>query len=356
MDVRNKFVTTVSAFINRHFLWLLLGSYAAAGFAPGLGVSIRDVSFGELGLFQQKTRLTLPMLMLALLLLNAGLGVRSSRLKGLPRVSLALFAGLTANVLVPIAFIFSATPAMGFWLDRDEVQSILLGLALVASMPIAGASTAWSQNTDGDLVLSLGLVVVSTVMSPLTTPLTLGAVSALATGDYAQDLRALAAHGTEIFLMVCVIVPSLVGISPSWIIGETRLVAAKPQLKLFNWLNLILLIYVNASVSLPEAIAYPDLDFLLTALGIALAMCALAFGSGWALACWLKCDSAQRTSLMFGLGMNNNGTGLVLASVALADHPRVMLPIITYNLVQHLVAGAVAFFLRQIGPERMNGK
>ena len=44
---------------------------------------------------------------------------------------------------------------------------------------------------------------------------------------------------------------------------------------------------------------------------------------------------------MFGLGMNNNGTGLVLASMALADHPRVMLPIIFYNLVQHLVAGVV---------------
>ncbi len=44
---------------------------------------------------------------------------------------------------------------------------------------------------------------------------------------------------------------------------------------------------------------------------------------------------------MFGLGMNNNGTGLVLASMALADHPRVMLPIIFYNLVQHLIAGIV---------------
>ena len=44
---------------------------------------------------------------------------------------------------------------------------------------------------------------------------------------------------------------------------------------------------------------------------------------------------------MFGLGMNNNGTGLVLASMSLADHPRVMLPIIFYNLVQHLIAGFV---------------
>jgi BASS family bile acid:Na+ symporter len=39
--------------------------------------------------------------------------------------------------------------------------------------------------------------------------------------------------------------------------------------------------------------------------------------------------------------MNNNGAGLVLASLALAEHPRAMLPIIFYNLTQHLVAGVV---------------
>jgi bile acid:Na+ symporter, BASS family len=54
--------------------------------------------------------------------------------------------------------------------------------------------------------------------------------------------------------------------------------------------------------------------------------------------------NSETVSLVFGLGMNNNGTGLVLASVALADHPQVpqvMLPIIFYNLVQHLVASIV---------------
>jgi hypothetical protein len=44
---------------------------------------------------------------------------------------------------------------------------------------------------------------------------------------------------------------------------------------------------------------------------------------------------------MFGLGLNNNGTGLVLASLALADHPKVMIPVILYNLVQHVFAGYV---------------
>ena len=51
---------------------------------------------------------------------------------------------------------------------------------------------------------------------------------------------------------------------------------------------------------------------------------------------------------MFGLGMNNNGTGLVLASAAMASQPLVMLPIILYNLVQHLIAGLVDMLLRRV--------
>ena len=52
---------------------------------------------------------------------------------------------------------------------------------------------------------------------------------------------------------------------------------------------------------------------------------------------------------MFALGMNNNGTGLVLASMTLVDHPQVMLPIICYNLVQHLFASLVDFGLLRAG-------
>jgi BASS family bile acid:Na+ symporter len=54
---------------------------------------------------------------------------------------------------------------------------------------------------------------------------------------------------------------------------------------------------------------------------------------------------------MLGLGMNNNGTGLVLAAMALVNYPRVMLPIIFYNLVQHLVAGCADFLLFRRIPE-----
>jgi hypothetical protein len=48
---------------------------------------------------------------------------------------------------------------------------------------------------------------------------------------------------------------------------------------------------------------------------------------------------------MFGVGMNNNGTGLVFDAQALADHRPVLLPIILYNLEQQLVAGIATTLL-----------
>jgi BASS family bile acid:Na+ symporter len=45
---------------------------------------------------------------------------------------------------------------------------------------------------------------------------------------------------------------------------------------------------------------------------------------------------------MFGVGMNNNGTALVLASLAFANQPKILIPMILYSLVQNLIASASA--------------
>jgi BASS family bile acid:Na+ symporter len=338
-------LAALSHVVHDHFIWLLLGSYAVAAVSPALGLAIRNVSFGEVTAFGDTTKVTLPVAMLAFLLLNAGLGVQTGELKNLLRHPLALVGGLAANLLVPILYIFAVSQTMRLWHNPDEVQNILVGLALVASMPIAGSSTAWSQNANGNLALSLGLVLFSTFLSPLTTPAALHSVGLMTTGDYAEDLHELASDGTGGFLAISVIVPSLLGIVARRALGDARITSARPLLKLLNSIDLLLLNYSNASVSLPQTIADPDWDFLAVILAVVVTLCVLAFAAGWLIARWLKADPAQQVSLMFGLGMNNNGTGLVLASMALADHPRVLLPIIFYNLVQHLVAGCVDWVL-----------
>jgi BASS family bile acid:Na+ symporter len=344
------FSASCSHFIHEHFIWFLIGSYASAACCPTFGRWIREVSFGEIGLFREKTTVTLPMLMLALLLVNAGLWVQTSRLKQLIFSSLVLFIGLAANLAVPIAYTLGATEALRCWHDPAEVQNILLGLALVAAMPIAGSSTAWSQIANGNPTLSLGLVLFSTLLSPFITPVALHSVGLMATGDYAEELHKLAVDGTGAFLVICVVIPSVLGILGRWLLGGARIDSAKHPLKLLNSLNLLVLNYSNASLALPQVLAQPDADFLVLTLGIVVGLCVVAFASGWLIARLLRADRAQQTALVFGLGMNNNGTGLVLASVALADLPRVMLPIILYNLVQHLVAGSAAhLFGRQTG-------
>jgi BASS family bile acid:Na+ symporter len=326
------FLSKLSHFVHARFIWLLIGSYIVAAFFPTAGLWVRSMSWGTI---------SLPMLMLGFLLFNAGLGVELVALKKLRSDPLSLAFGLLANLLIPIAYIGMVMITMRFWHNPDEVQNILVGLALVASMPIAGSSTAWSQNANGNLALSLGLVLFSTFLSPLTTPIALHSVGLMTTGDYSEDLHELAGFGTGWFLLTSVIVPSILGITVRQILGKQWIASSKAHLKLANSAILVFLNYANASVSLPQAISVPDLDFLAVTLGITLLLCVVAFFAGWMISRLRNSDRNDRIALMFGLGMNNNGTGLVLASMALADHPQVLLPIIFYNLVQHLVAGTV---------------
>lgn len=239
--------------------------------------------------------------------------------------------------------------ALRLWHNADEVQHILVGLALVASMPIAGSSTAWSQNANGNLALSLGLVLFSTMLSPLTTPIALHSVGFMTNGDYSEDLHELAGSGAGWFLFMTVIIPTALGIFLNIVLGKQRASSGTKKLKLLNFIILLILNYSNAAVSLPQIVINPDWDFLTITISIAFILCFITFLSGWIVSRLCQTNKVDRIALVYGLGMNNNGTGLVLAAIALADHPQVFLPIIIYNLVQYLVAGIVdrVFFYKK---------
>jgi len=328
-----------SQFVHHHLLWFLIGAYVIAVAYPTVGLWMRHVLFGTV--FQQKAPVSLLLIMLASLMFNAGLGLKTSHLRVVLQRKFILLAGLAANLVIPMAYIFVVTLVMRLWYEPDEAQHILVGLALVAAMPIAGASTAWAQNSNGNLALSLGLVLFSTVLSPIVTPVALQVFGEMAAEEYEAVLHGVAAYGSGAFLSLWVVFPSLLGLLVRLMVADVWLTTAMPYVKLVNSIDLLLLNYSNASVSLPQAVADRDLDFLAVTLMIVTGMCVVAFVSGYGLSRLFKVDQAEGISLMYGLGMNNNGTGLVLASLAVASYPRVMVPIIFYNFVQHLVAGGV---------------
>ena len=135
------------------------------------------------------------------------------------------------------------------------------------------------------------------------------------------------------------------GIAVRSLFGEKRIGKVLPYLKLVGVLDLLFLNYSNAAIALPQAFAHPNFYFLGMVIVSTLSLCVCSFFAGWKIAKYHRSGLKDQASLMYGLGMNNNGSGLVLASTQLHAHPLVMLPIIFYNLEQQIIAGMVGEWL-----------
>jgi BASS family bile acid:Na+ symporter len=342
MSKTRTILSRITQAIHDHLLGLIIFAYFLAALVPGPGLLLRRAVLMKFGADGSRSVITALPLLLGLLLFCAGLRVRIDQAGRTLRQPRMVLIGVVANLAVPVAYIVIIALGLRHWHDMEEAQSLLVGLALVVAMPIAGSSAGWAQHNDADLPLSLGLVLVSTLLSPLTTPLALRSVGLVAEGQPAVQLQHLASHGTGAFLALWVLVPTVLGILCRYMVGEKQVDRCADAVKLLSTLCLFVLCYANAAVCLPLIVHQPDWDFLALSLLIVTGLCVLAFASGLVIGRLAQTGRPQRVSLMFGLGMNNNGTGLVLASVALGSRPIMMLPIILYNLIQHLAAGCVS--------------
>lgn len=290
-------------------------------------------------MFGHAIRVSAPAVMLGALLFAAGLGVKGEHLRGVFRRPLTLVVGLAASVAVPVLVLLASAPLLSLWHDPAEAHDLVVGLAVVAAMPVAGSSAGWSRAVDGDCALSLGLVLLSTLLSPITTPLALDAMAVFAPGAGRTLGELGGAGGAAAFLSVWVILPMVLGLATRWLVGGARADDAGAGVKPATAVILLTLCYANASACLPGVVADPDWDFLALVVVAACAMCAVAFAAGFGVARTVRADPARRASLVFGVGMANNGAGLALAAGALAGFPMALLPVVAVNLVQHLMAG-----------------
>jgi len=334
--------TRFSHFLHRYFLVLLISSYVLGGLFPGFGKVIRHISLGQISVFRETTSFSMGMLMLGILLFNAAVSLE--RVRDLIRTPRFLVAGLAANMFLPVIVLYFTSYAMSFWSTSEHLQAVILALALLSAVPVAGSATAYTQNTDGDVPLSIGLVLLSTFLSPWLMPISLHLINYFSFGDYTPALLQLETGAPTLVLFLSVLLPSVLGLGMRPILGTQRIQSFKPTLKLLNSTCLLLLNYTMASIALPQVFASPDWGFLAAALGFGSLLCTIDFMSGWWIARILRAKTAQCLALMFGVGMNNNGTALVLASLAFVNTPKILVPMMFYNLVQNVIAsGAVTF-------------
>ncbi len=283
------------------------------------------------------------MVMLGVLLFVAGLGTKLDEVAKTFRRPRLLFVGLTLNCLYPIVFVALSAVLLHVvgWRSMHQAQTLLVGFVMIGAMPVAGSSAAWSQNADGNLALSLGLLWGSTLLSPIVSPLVFLAAGQITTGEYSEALQAIGRQGSIAFLLLAVVLPSLLGLVVQRLLGRSRVTRALPVLKFLSVVDLLLLNYVNAAASLPRVVARPEPGFIVLVLVLGAVMCAGAFAAGWWVPRRFGARREDQTAMMFGLGMNNNGSSLVLAQAMLPDRPLVLVTIILYNLVQQVGAGVV---------------
>jgi BASS family bile acid:Na+ symporter len=258
MNARNWRASRLGHVLHRHLLALIVLSYALAATAPAAGLWMKEaqVRVGVAGV----SHVSLPQLLLSVLLLCAGLRVRGDRARQIIQRPGPIVVGLVANLAVPAVYLVLLMPTLRSWHSASEAGTILIGLALVASMPIAGSSTGWAQNAGGDMTLSLGLVIASTLLSPLTTPIALRIVGSISPSGYADELFVLADGGTGTFLVVWVLVPSLLGIAVCRLIGEARVTRAERWLKPLSAITLVILCYANATGPGLARLGFPRSD------------------------------------------------------------------------------------------------
>jgi BASS family bile acid:Na+ symporter len=330
-----------AAWIHNNFLWLLVACYLLAAVAPGPGLAIRRLSYTR----STGDEISAPLLLLALLLFCAAAVVRWSQVRELLRRPGILLVSLLAVWIVPgvlVALLGSVLPAV---LGDRVSTGMMVGLALVAAMPVANSSVAWTQNAHGNVALGLGLIVLTIVLSPLATPQMLQLMGLALSPEETRHCETLVHEFSGMFFIVWVILPSVAGLVCNRLAGPERIAAARGWLRLVSALTLLVLNYANASLAMPKLLGSEHFGSILLSALMALSISLLGFATAWVISRIGKLDLATWISLIFGFSMKHTGLALVLAGEVLQDEPRVILIIVQATLLQHIVAGMVDHWL-----------
>ena len=325
------------ALLHHYFLPILMGVYVLAGVAPGPGAAIREFPIALL----PGPEIHAPLLMVALLLFCAAVTIEWTQVREVVHRPSLLLTAVLAGWLAPAIVVAALGTLLPRLFETEATAGMLVGLAMVAAMPVANSSAGWTQNSGGNVALCLGLIVLSVILSPLATPQMLNLMGfALQENETAQIQRLVTEFSGWKFI-VWVLLPSAAGGATAWLAGRERIVKLKPTIRLVTLADILLLNYANASLAARKAWTEESWTTLAAATVIAAAVSVLGLVVAAALAKAFALTRPTRAALLYGLSMKHTGLALVLAGEVLAESPRVILVIMMATLLQHVAAAIV---------------
>lgn len=321
----------------RHLIWGIVAAYTLAALTPQWGHAVRDLTLGEMPF--SGGRINPTHLLLGILLFCVGLTIRPGDLREVRRFRTSIAWGLAGSWLVPLMALGGLAMAGPAVLGANVWAAFLVGAAVVVAMPPAHSSSVWSQLSGGSAAVTLSIIVLGSLASPILTPLVLGLVSSSTMIDSLSSRQL--AESLEV-LLAFVVLPAAVGLALRvWLealFGE-RLQSPLTAIQGLSLVTLVALNYVNASAARIRLLAEESPRESLAVLLLTAVLCGLVFllaaGTSRILA---KGDARRRSAFLYVTGMKNTGAGLVLAASVLHLSPLAMLVPVFYTLAQHLAA------------------
>jgi BASS family bile acid:Na+ symporter len=334
--------------VRRRFLWLLVATYALAMLWTAPGLAMRRWEWPAAA----NVPVSFPLLLLAVMLFSAAALTDLSQIRIVSHHPVVLGAALLAVWLGPALLVLVAGWLIPTTVGGQSTAGLLVGLALVATMPVANSSVGWTQNADGNLGLSLALVVLSILLCPWVTPNLLNLLGMSLSNSERAYCEALVGQFSGWFFIIWVILPTAAGLACRYLLNSTRVEALSSRFILASAAALLLLNYINAALALPRIRESSPILVAATATLVA-ALCFAGLALGWAMAWIIYVKPATRAALMFGLSMKHTGLALILAAAVLADQPLAILVILLATLMQHLTAALVQYLWASLSETRM---
>ncbi len=346
-DEKTSIGDHLARLMRRHFFWLLVGCYALAAVWPAPGVAMRQ--WESTAWDSGTVPFSLPLLLLAVMLFCAALLTDLSQIHLVSHHPFVLLAALVLVWLGPALLVLVAGALVPRAVDGPATAGLLVGLALVATMPVANSSVGWTQNARGNLGLSLALVVLSITLSPWVTPNLLRLLGMSLSEQEQAYCEAIVAQFSGIFFIIWVILPTAAGLVCRYLLSPGRVMRVESWFGLASGAALLMLNYINSALALPKVHNSPASVLLATTL-LAAALSVVGLVFGWAVAWLLRVKPPTRSALMFALSMKHTGLALIVAGAVLADQPLAILMIVLATLMQHILAGAVQWWFQLTEP------
>ncbi|ETT72935.1 hypothetical protein C173_12847 [Paenibacillus sp. FSL R7-277] len=208
------------------------------------------------------------------------------------------------------------------------------GYVLLFAIPTGVVSVVWVSMHGGNIALTLALILIDTLLSPLIVPATLyllmGASVQMDAGEMMRGL------------LWMVVLPSVAGMLLNQFTKGKISTVCGPPLAPFVKVGLFTVVSINGA-SIARYLKHPDGQLALI-IAVTFVTVALGYVIGAVVSRRLHYDHANAVAVQFNSGMRNLSAGAVLAVRYFP--PAVALPVISGMLFQQILAACSGMFLR----------